>query len=321
MEIGRFQPAFIMLAAVAGIGIGSVVSFGDASSAMVEIPLMALLFLLFLGVDLRNVGRSLTNVRFSGTALALNFVLTPILACILGLVFFSGEMDLRIGLIMLLATPCTDWYLVFTGMSRGNVELGMSILPLNLVLQILLMPVYLAVFIGSDIGIDMADLLISMSIVLVIPLALAILVKHLVGKERLEPAMDGRKDDLQLLLLCIAVMMMFASEGQALLDNISLLVEMFLPLTIFFGLLLAVSQAAGRMMGFGYGDRTALSFTSLARNSPLSLAIAVAAFPAQPLISLSLVIGPLIELPILSLISWGLLRTKDAPRSTERRSQ
>ena len=49
-----------------------------------------------------------------------------------------------------------------------------------------------------------------------------------------------------------------------------------------------------------------MTFTSLARNSPLSLAIA--AFPDQPLISLALVIGPLIELPILSPISWVLNR-------------
>lgn len=51
-----------------------------------------------------------------------------------------------------------------------------------------------------------------------------------------------------------------------------------------------------------------MTFTSLARNSPLSLAIAIAAFPDQTLISLALVIGPLIELPILSLISWVLNR-------------
>jgi hypothetical protein len=40
----------------------------------------------------------------------------------------------------------------------------------------------------------------------------------------------------------------------------------------------------------------------------------VAAFPDQPLVSLALVIGPLIELPILSLISWALLRTESTYR-------
>ena len=39
----------------------------------------------------------------------------------------------------------------------------------------------------------------------------------------------------------------------------------------------------------------------MARNSPLSLAIAVAVFLDSPLIALVLVIGPLLELPILSI--------------------
>ena len=107
---------------------------------------------------------------------------------------------------------------------------------------------------------------------------------------------------------------MFAGESRDLLDNTSLLLEMFIPLMIFVASLLTVSQLLGRAEGFPYPDCTALSFTSLARNSPLSLAIAVAAFPHQPLVSLALVIGPLIELPILSLISWALLRTEKTYR-------
>ena len=56
-----------------------------------------------------------------------------------------------------------------------------------------------------------------------------------------------------------------------------------------------------------YEDTVALNMTTLARNSPLSLAIAVVTFPEQPLISLAPVIGPLIELPVLSVIS-GILK-------------
>mgnify|MGYP003409578518 CR=1 FL=1 len=54
---------------------------------------------------------------------------------LLGKVFFPGSLDIRIGLLMLLVTPCTDWYLMFTGLGEGNVELGLSILPLNLILH------------------------------------------------------------------------------------------------------------------------------------------------------------------------------------------
>ncbi|MFP4585536.1 MAG: hypothetical protein ACLFN9_19385, partial [Desulfococcaceae bacterium] len=53
-----------------------------------------------------------------------------------------------------------------------------------------------------------------------------------------------------------------------------------------------------------------LSYTTLARNSPIALAIAVAAFPGEPLVGLALVVGPLIELPTLALISKVLLWIK-----------
>lgn len=50
-----------------------------------------------------------------------------------------------------------------------------------------------------------------------------------------------------------------------------------------------------------------MSYTTLARNSPIALAIAIVAFPGEPLVALALVIGPLIELPALALIAQILL--------------
>ena len=116
-----------------------------------------------------------------------------------------------------------------------------------------------------------------------------------------------RTNNLQLLFLCLAVIVMFASEGKNLTENPLLLVQMFIPLLIFFAALLCVSQVVGRIQKFPKRDIVALNFTTLARNSPLSLAIAVVTFPNRPLISLALVIGPLIELPVLSVIS-GILK-------------
>nr|WP_301553460.1 hypothetical protein [Desulfuribacillus stibiiarsenatis] len=68
-------------------------------------------------------------------------------------------------------------------------------------------------------------------------------------------------------------------------------------------------------MKFTYEDSTSLHLTTLARNSPFALAIAVTAFPEEPLIALALVIGPLIELPILVLVSQILLRIREHAKS------
>ena len=64
------------------------------------------------------------------------------------------------------------------------------------------------------------------------------------------------------------------------------------------------------MMHLSYKDTVSLSLTTLARNSPVALAIAVTAFPDEPLIALALVIAPLIELPVLACVSQVLLLIK-----------
>lgn len=310
--IGKLQPVIIITAALLGLLLGAVTPLGEVSSSLIEVFLMLLLYILFLSIDLKQIKKSFTNIRFTLTAVIINFVFTPLFGYLLGKIFFPGSLDIRIGLLMLLVTPCTDWYLVFTGLSKGNVELGMSILPLNLILQIVLLPVYLLVLIGSEVTMNVGSLVSSVAMVLVIPFVLAYITKAFTkNSDKFKNFLFEQGDNLQLLFLCLAVIVMFASEGKNLLDNPLLLAQMFIPLLIFFAVLFFVAQITGKLMKFSKKDTVALNMTTLARNSPLSLAISVVTFPEQPLISLALVIGPLIELPVLSVISGILKRWND----------
>ena len=107
MERGALiQPAAILLAAAGGLAVGTVVS---DTAWLIEPFLMAMLFFVFLSVDASNIRDAFSNVRFTATALIVNFVWTPVFAVLLGMAFFSGSVDARFGLLMLLATPCTDW--------------------------------------------------------------------------------------------------------------------------------------------------------------------------------------------------------------------
>lgn len=309
---GKLQPIIIMIAAILGLLLGNFTSLGIASSDFIEIFLMMLLYVMFLSIDLKQIKKSFANVRFTCSALSINFIFTPILAYILGKVFFASSLDIRIGLLMLLVTPCTDWYLVFTGLSRGNVELGMSILPLNLILQIILLPVYLLIFLGSEVEMAVGTIVASIVFVLIIPFGASLITKKITNNsDAFKNFLAKHNDNFQLLFLCLAIIAMFASEGKNLIENPMLLVKMFIPLLLFFVILFCVAQLIGRMQKFTKKDTIALIFTTLARNSPVSLAIAVATFPNQPLISLALVIGPLIELPVLAIISGILNGCRD----------
>lgn len=307
----KLQPVFIISAALLGLLLGAATSLGDYSVSFIEPFLMALLFMVFISVDLKTIKKSFLNHKFTVTSLLVNFIWTPLFAILLAKVFLGNTIDLQVGFLMLMVTPCTDWYIVFTGMAKGNVALATAILPLNLVLQVVLLPVYLFVFYSSKVGMDGASVLWSIITVLVIPMVLAQLVKLLAAKvnqiQRTVNSILGKTDNLQLVFLCVAIIAMFASEGKALLKTPMLLLQMLAPLACFFIINFLFVYLIAKRMKIIFVDTIPLIMTTLARNSPLSLAIAVAAFPDRPLISLALVIGPLIELPVLGIVSSILL--------------
>jgi ACR3 family arsenite efflux pump ArsB len=309
--MAKLQPLIIIASALAGILIGRISPAAAAhGETLIEFFLMILLFFVFLAVDIREIRRSFTNIRFSLTALGINFIWTPVFALILGKLFMPGQIDMLTGFIMLMVTPCTDWYLIFTGMAGGNVPLGSSLLPLNLILQITLLPVYLLLFLGDAVAINPGGILYSILMVLIIPLVSANGVKFVIRKLPLrlwfERTLAAWADTVQLVFLCLAVIAMFASQGKLLLENPGLFVRIFPPLIIFFIVNFVLALAAGRLLKLPFRDTIPLIFTTSARNSPVSLAIAVISFPDRPLISLVLVVGPLIKLPVLALDRWIL---------------
>ncbi|MDR2943697.1 MAG: bile acid:sodium symporter [Methanosarcinales archaeon] len=315
VKINNNLRSLIILAAVAaGVLLGEIEFVQLNAAHLIEPFLMIMLFGVFLQIDLTGLKKSFKNTRFASLTVLINFIWTPLFAWFLASSFLKGEPDLQIGFLMLMVTPCTDWYLLFTDMAKGNVSLGAVQLPLNLILQLILLPVYLLVFAGSVADIEIQPLLKSILIVLLIPFVLSNILRYVwlrkYGEKSFEDKILIHTDNMQFIFLTLAIISMFASQGQLLLQNPELLLIMLIPVILFFAVNFIGVQLIGRALKMPYEDTAALNLTTLARNSPLALAIAVSAFPEQPLISLVLVIGPLIELPILTIIAHVLLRIR-----------
>lgn len=215
---------------------------------------------------------------------------------------------------MLMVTPCTDWYLIFIGIAKVNVALGSSILPLNIILQLLLLPVYILLIGGASVSIDVVSLGKGVIFSLIIPLLFSIVARKLIinkiGNSTFEDKLLPKACDYQGYFLNIAIITMFASQGKVLLENYQVLFILLVPILLFFAINFIVGRLVGKAIKLNYQDSVSLSLTTLARNSPIALAIAVASFPDRPLIAVALIIGPLIELPVLFLVSKILLGIK-----------
>lgn len=305
------QTLFVIAAVAAGLLAGQSQWIAENAIHLVVPALVAMLWSVFLHVPLRGLGTAFRHFRFTGISLGINFLWTPAFAFALGWLFLRDQPDLWIGLIMLMVTPCTDWYLVFTSLARGNVRLSTALLPWHLGLQLLLLPVYLLVFAGALIRIDYGVILQGIAAVLLVPLSFAALfrwwARRAHGRAWLGEAVLPKTAIAQLLFLNVAIAAMFASQGGILLRKPGIIFYLLPPLLAFFLVTTALAVAISRWNRFSYPECASLCFATLARNSPIALAIAVVAFPDRPLIALALVIGPLIELPVLAVTASALL--------------
>lgn len=313
-NLNKFQSFTIFVIILLGILLGQIDSIQTYSEYLIMPSLTIMLFLVFIQIPLSEIRNSFKNIKFTSTSLIINFVWTPIIVFILGRLFLNNHPELLIGFIMLMVTPCTDWYLIFTGISKGNIALGSSILPLNIILQLLLLPVYILLIGGTSVSIDIVSLGKGVIFSLMTPLLLSVVARKLIiskiGNSTFEDKLLPKACDYQGYFLNIAIIAMFASQGKILLENYQVLFILLVPILAFFTINFIVGRLVGRAIKLNYQDSVSLSLTTLARNSPVALAIAVASFPDKPLISLALVIGPLIELPVLFLISKILLVIK-----------
>lgn len=311
-KINKYQTGVILLAVTIGLLMGHNEFLAQHSASLIVPLLMVMLFGLFLTINVAELKASFLNVKFSLTNIIINFIWTPLLAYALGSIFLSHELSIWIGFVMLMVTPCTDWYLVFTGVAKGNIPLATSVLPVNLISQVILLPVYLMLFFGETGNVELSSLLESILLVLFVPFILAFVAKKAVAnKNKIGANFIGFFSESQVLFLALAVVAMFASEGKNLTDNPKVIYSLLIPVLIFFAITFLISQLVSRVLKFNYPDKVSLTLTTMARNSPISLAIAVAAFPSQPLIALSLIIGPLIELPVLVMVAQVLLKTRN----------
>ena len=138
------RQVWIYLAAIAlGLGLGSAApGIGPRFETLLWPVLAALLYATFVQVPLLHVRDAFRDGRFVLAILLGNFVLIPLLVW-LALQWLPDDPALRLGVLLVLLVPCTDWFITFAQLGRGNTARAIAVTPLNLLLQLLLLPAYL----------------------------------------------------------------------------------------------------------------------------------------------------------------------------------
>lgn len=297
LGLERHQVWFYLLAIGSGLATGTVwPDLGPAMEAMLWPTLTVLLFATFLQVPLSHVREALRDRRFAMAVLLGNFVLVPLLAWALVGVF-DFDPVLRLGVLLVLLVPCTDWFITFSQLGKGDVPSAIAITPLNLVLQLSLLPLYLWLMadtqrLGSW---DWATLAPAVWIVLV-PLAAAALAERWI---QTHPKTERFRETMAwwpVRLLSLVVFLIASAQVGTVVGAIDAL-QKVLPVFVLF-LMAAALLAKGIAMQLRLPEAQArtLAFTMGTRNSFVVLPLALLLPAGWELAAVVILVQSLVEL-------------------------
>ena len=172
----------------------------------------------------------------------------------------------------------------------------MVLLIWNLLLQIVLLPLYAYIFLSVVIPVNVYDIFTNALIYLALPFIISRILRNTL------PISEYRGlPYLKTAVLMIVIASMFASQAPILYENLYALTLILLPVTVYFMSMPVIDYVIARKLRLNYREYALLVFITTARNSEASLAIAATVFSGT-LIPLIVAIAPSLELPLLSLI-------------------
>jgi ACR3 family arsenite efflux pump ArsB len=263
--------ALAVAVAVARPGAGSLVE------RLIDPVLAVLLYVTFLEIPFVRLRRAFTNGRFVAAALGMNFLVVPVVAW--GLTrFLPREPVVLVGVFMVLLTPCIDYVITFTELAGGDAEQITATTPALMLVQLLLLPAYLWLFMGRSVAdvIEPGPFVEAFLLLIALPLALAWLTEAWAERSPRGEIWQAAMGWLPVPMLGATLFVVVASQLPrvgASIDRITVVVPVYVAFLLIMPVL---GRLAARGLGMDVGESRALVFTSVTRNSLVVLPLALA---------------------------------------------
>ncbi|KFC08492.1 arsenical resistance protein [Trabulsiella guamensis ATCC 49490] len=264
---------------------------------LVNPALAFMLFVTFLQVPIIELGKAITQLRFLAALLLTNFIAIPLLVTAL-LILLPDEPFLHLGVLLVLLCPCIDYVVTFSQLGRADARLLLAATPALLIVQILLLPLYLNVFLGERAAeyAQPEPFLHAFLWLIAVPLAAAVLVQWWAkGNEHGSRVSDTfgllpvPATALVLFVVVVSVVPQMGSSVNAALHVVPvyLLYAIIAPLLGWsITRLFRLETAAGRAVAFSAGTRNSLVILPLALAVPGAIPVLPAVIVTQTLVEL-----------------------------------
>jgi len=243
-------------------------------------------------MTLKSFTFAFREVRGFSFGMVLNFVLAPLLCFILSL--FVQNPEIATGLILIGAVPCAGMAIVWTGLLKGDVPLAVLINIGTMIAAPFLIPFIMLIFIGSQLGINVFNMFLSLIYTVLIPIIVGIFLRELFEKRKKDvrkwqPVCPAISSICAIFLLFIAV----STSMPMVLGNLSLIPSLIISMIVIFPILFGLTYVISKNI-FSRAKSIAITYSSGMKNLPIALGISVLSFGA--LTTLSIAVGFAIQM-------------------------
>ncbi|WP_440995542.1 arsenic resistance protein [Arhodomonas sp. SL1] len=297
-RLERNQSWIYLTSILAGLAVG--LAWPSLATALERAlwPLLAcLLYATFTQVPLTDLRGGFRDWRYLAAMLTGNFLAIPLFVGALAHALPLAP-PVQLGVLLVLLVPCTDWFISFTHLGRGDTGRAIAATPFLLVIQLLALPVYLWLFFGPTLF-ELAvggHLLAPFTGLILLPLLLAGFTERLaVDHHRVQRLVHGLAR-LPVPLLALVVFAVAASQVplvaglMGVLPKVLLAFVAFLLFSALLGPLLArvfrLELRAARTLTFSLGTRNSFVLLPIALGLPEPWRAAVVVIVFQTLVEL-----------------------------------
>jgi ACR3 family arsenite transporter len=319
----RYLTLWVALAIGAGIALGHTLpalfqAIGAMAIAKVNLPVAVLIWAMIvpmlMKIDFAAMMRVGEHWRGIGVTLFTNWAVKPFTMALLGWLFIgwlfrpllpADQIDSYIaGLILLAAAPCTAMVFVWSYLSGGDPNYTLVQVSVNdLILLVLFIPIVQLLLGITGIVIPWGVLITSVLVFVLIPLVAGYLTHRWLMRTKGEQWFKTRflptLKPLSITALLATLVLLFAFQGQRILNKPLDILLIAIPLTIQTYFIFFLTWKSGRWLGLNYRTCAPASMVGASNFFELAVAVAIALFGLNSGAALVTVVGVLIEVPIM----------------------
>ncbi|EOD00314.1 arsenic resistance protein [Caldisalinibacter kiritimatiensis] len=276
---------------------------------LVTPTLFLMVYPMMINLKVTDLFEGISNPKPLLISLGMNFIISPIIAFGLSKLFFANQPMLTVGLILISLIPTSGMTASWTGLANGNMKSALLIISSNLLLSIVMIPLYMKLFIGEAVTVDTMTIIYSLLKVVIIPLVLGDITRRILmwkykesGFKKIKPHLGAISSVGVLIIVFVAMSL----KSKTIINESSLVLYSLVPLVIYYGVLLIISHSIGSRV-LDRGNSIALVYGSTMRNLTISLGLSLSAFGGGLSVFL-IAIGYIIQVPLAAFYMRMLMR-------------